>query len=47
MNYVIAGYTIVLSILFLYCVQLGWRRRRLTRAAERVVSAPLDHPDRQ
>jgi hypothetical protein len=39
MNYVIAGYSIVLSILFLYCVQLVWRRRRLTRAAERVVAA--------
>ena len=31
MNYVIAGYTIVLIILFLYGVQLVWRRRRLTR----------------
>jgi hypothetical protein len=39
MTYVIAGYTIVLSILFLYCVQLTWRRRRLTRAAERVAAA--------
>jgi hypothetical protein len=39
MNYVIAGYSIVLSILFLYCGQLAWRRRRLTRAAERVVTA--------
>jgi hypothetical protein len=36
MNYVIAGYSIVLSILFLYSVQLVWRRRRLTRAARRV-----------
>ncbi len=38
MNYVIAGYSIVLSILFLYGVQLVWRRRRLTRAADRVAS---------
>ena len=37
MNYVIAGYSIVLSILFLYGVQLVWRRRRLTRAAARVA----------
>jgi len=36
MNYVIAGYSIVLSILFLYGVQLLWRRRRLTRTAARV-----------
>ena len=35
MNYVIAGYSIVLSILFLYGFQLLWRRRRLTRAAAR------------
>jgi hypothetical protein len=39
MNYVIAGYTIVLTILFLYGVQLVWRRRRLTRTAARVASA--------
>jgi hypothetical protein len=39
MNYVIAGYSIVLGILFLYAFQLVWRRRRLTRAVERVVSA--------
>ncbi len=38
MNYVIAGYSIVLSILFLYGVQLLWRRRRLTRAAARVAA---------
>ena len=38
MSYVIAGYTIVLSILFLYGVQLVWRRRRLNRAVERVAS---------
>ncbi len=36
MRYVIAGYVVVLSILFLYGVQLVWRRRRLTRAVERV-----------
>jgi hypothetical protein len=47
MNYVIAGYSIVLSILFLYSVQLVWRRRRLNKAVERVVAASVDHPDRQ
>ena len=31
MNYVVAGYTIVLGLLFLYAVQLIWRRRRLNR----------------
>jgi hypothetical protein len=46
MNYVIAGYSIVLSILFLYSVQLVWRRRRLTRAVERVAAtASPDQPD--
>ncbi len=46
MNYVIAGYSIVLSILFLYGVQLVWRRRRLTRAAARVATAnaEIEHP---
>ena len=39
MSYVVAGYSIVLTILFLYAIQLLWRRRRLTRAAARVVSA--------
>jgi hypothetical protein len=39
MGYVTAGYSIVLGILFLYGVSLAWRRRRLTRAVERVVSA--------
>ena len=29
MNYVVAGYVFVLGILFLYAVQLAWRRRRL------------------
>jgi hypothetical protein len=38
MGYVVAGYSIVLSLLFLYCVQLAWRRRRVTRAAERVIA---------
>ena len=32
MRYVIAGYTIILSLLFLYALQLVWRRQRLTRA---------------
>ena len=44
MSYVIAGYTIVLSILFLYGLQLVWRRRRLTRTAARV--AAVQRPDR-
>jgi hypothetical protein len=39
MRYVIAGYVIVLSILFLYGVQLVWRRRRLTRSVTRVLAA--------
>jgi hypothetical protein len=38
MGYVIAGYTIVLTILFLYGASLVWRRKRLTRAAQRVTS---------
>jgi hypothetical protein len=48
MRYVIAGYVVVLSILFLYAVQLAWRRRRLTRAVTRAASAlggtPPDAP---
>jgi hypothetical protein len=46
MNYVIAGYSIVLTILFLYGLQLVWRRRRLTRSAARVASADarIEHP---
>jgi hypothetical protein len=36
MRYVVAGYVIVLTLLFLYGAQLVWRQRRLTRAAERV-----------
>jgi hypothetical protein len=42
MNYVIAGYSIVLSILFLYGLQLLWRRRRLNRAVARVAAADAD-----
>jgi len=38
MRYVDAGYVVVLSILFLYGVQLAWRRRRLARAVSRAVS---------
>jgi hypothetical protein len=38
MRYVIAGYVFVLGVLFLYAIQLAWRRRRLTRAVAR--SAP-------
>ncbi|MGD0311178.1 MAG: hypothetical protein ABSC90_01850 [Acidimicrobiales bacterium] len=39
MGYVVAGYVIVLGILFLYGAQLAWRRRRLTRAVARVTGA--------
>jgi hypothetical protein len=39
MGYVVAGYAIVLSTLFLYGLQLVWRRRRLDRAVARVVQA--------
>jgi hypothetical protein len=42
MRYVIAGYVIVLTVLFLYGVQLLWRRRRLTRAVARAASATVD-----
>ncbi|HEY7917724.1 MAG TPA: hypothetical protein VIC86_12175 [Acidimicrobiales bacterium] len=46
MGYVVAGYVIVLSLLFLYGVQLVWRRRRLTRAVERfeLLATPGDRP---
>ncbi len=46
MGYVVAGYVIVLSLLFLYGVQLVWRRSRLTRAVERLelLAAPGDRP---
>lgn len=36
MNYVVAGYSIVLSLLFLYAVQLIWRRRRLNRLVAQI-----------
>jgi hypothetical protein len=45
MGYVVAGYTIVLGILFLYGLDLVWRRRRLTRAVGR-VQATDPGPDR-
>ncbi len=41
MRYVVPGYVFILVVLFLYAVQLVWRRRRLTRAVARVaMSAP-------
>jgi hypothetical protein len=43
MSYVVAGYIVVLGILFLYALTLVWRRRRLTRAALRVESLPPAH----
>jgi len=39
MRYVVAGYVVILTLLVLYSVQLVWRRRRLTRAVARAVSA--------
>jgi hypothetical protein len=39
MRYVIAGYVIIFSILFLYTVQLAWRRRRLALTVARVAAA--------
>jgi hypothetical protein len=42
MRYVVVGYAVVLGILFLYAVQLAWRRRRLTRAALRIESRAPD-----
>ena len=44
MNYVVAGYSIVLGILFLYGVHLLWRRRRWTRLVARVEASrpPVD-----
>jgi hypothetical protein len=41
MNYVVAGYVIVLTTLSLYGVQLVWRRKRLTEATRRVESSML------
>ena len=38
MSYAIAGYVVVLTILFLYGAQLLWRRRRLTRTAQSVAA---------
>lgn len=45
MRYVIPGYVFILVVLFLYAVQLVWRRRRLIRAVARVsTSAPDSAP---
>jgi hypothetical protein len=44
MGYVQAGYSIVLGILFLYGLQLLWRRRRLNRDVARVVAADAGAP---
>jgi hypothetical protein len=38
MSYIDAGYSIALTVLFGYSVQLWWRRRRLERLALRVES---------
>lgn len=45
MDYVVAGYVIVLSTLFCYGVQLAWRRRRLTRTVDRVLAQAADPYD--
>ena len=42
MQYVIAGYVFVLSLLALYAVSLAWRRHRLSRLADRVVAASAE-----
>ena len=42
MRYVIAGYVVILSVLFLYAVQLVWRRHRLEGAVARVAGAGHD-----
>ena len=39
MRYVVAGYVVILTVLFLYAVQLVWRRRHLARAVARVSVA--------
>ena len=43
MRYIVAGYVVILGLLFLYAVQLVWRRRRLARAVARVVAAGTAH----
>jgi hypothetical protein len=45
MDYVVAGYVIVLTTLFCYGVQLVWRRRRLTRTVARVLAQAEDPYD--
>ena len=42
MRYIVAGYVVILGLLFLYAVQIVWRRRRLARAVARVVAEALD-----
>ena len=37
MRYVVGGYVFILVVLFLYAVQLVWRRRRLARAVSQVA----------
>lgn len=39
MRYIVAGYVVILGLLFLYAVQIVWRRRRLARTVARVVAA--------
>ncbi len=43
MRYIVAGYVVILGLLFLYSVRLVWRRRRLTRAVARAAAAGARH----
>jgi len=38
MRFVIAGYIVILGVLFLYAVQLVWRRRRLAGVVAAVAA---------
>ena len=41
MRYIVAGYVVILSLLFLYSVLLVWRRTRLKRAVAQVATAGM------
>lgn len=48
MRYVDAGYIVVLGVLFLYGMQLLWRRRRLTRQVAHVErTRSIEQPERE
>ncbi len=44
MRYVVGGYVFILVVLFLYAVQLVWRRRRLARAVSQVAQVAAAAP---